>query len=150
MAGESVTITGLVEFGQTLRDAPRLIVEEFFPHALEAGAEVIEAALRARTPELESQRKIHLRDALVTDIEIDPPSLSGTADTGFGAEGERALWVEFGHREVTHGPNRRQVGRSAAHPFMRPAAVAAAEGAIEAFADSLAKNINAAYTRGNS
>ena len=136
MAKDYVTVEGLVEVQQMLRDTPRRIVEQYFPAALAAGAAVIEAELHARTPfqEGKTEGRPHLRDSLVTEVAVNGQALHGTADVGYGAEGFRAVFVEYGH-----GPN------TSAHPFMRPGTDAAAAGAIEAFADSIADSIN----RGN-
>jgi hypothetical protein len=133
-------IIGLEDCKRDLLALPRLFVRDSFPGALKAGGGVIEQELAARTPEgvtLTTSAKEYgpLRDDLDTEIEIDEQRLTGNAKVGFAGKGFVARMVEFGHREVTH--KGKQVGEVKAHPFMRAAAETAADGAVEAFADSL-------------
>jgi hypothetical protein len=132
-------VIGLDDAKRDLLALPGAIVRDLFPDALKAGGDVIERELAVRTPEgdVSTSTKEYgpLRDDLDTEIKIDEQRLTGSAKVGFARKGFVARMVEFGHREVTH--NGKQVGEVKAHPFMRTAAETAADGAVEAFADSL-------------
>jgi HK97 gp10 family phage protein len=149
MAGELITVTGLGEVQRALAEAPRLIVANAYLKALQAAANVIEQEVAIRTPERDegsrNEDDAHLIDGLMTAVELDSQFRGGVAMVGFGKQGHKAMWVEFGHRMVGHKPGKKQLGQVAARPFMRPAADASANKAIEAFADSLAESLKAGY-----
>jgi hypothetical protein len=52
--------------------------------------------------------------------EVAPSGTAGQVKVGFGKEGHKAMWVELGHRMVTHKPDLKEIGKVPAHPFMRP------------------------------
>src|SRR4051812_19267166 len=129
-----ITITGIEEVQQMLRDAPRAIVAAGFAKAGRAAANVIEAEVSLRTPvrsetvwddeafaEFKNATGGDLKKALVSTVEIDAQGRGVHTETGFGKQGHVANWVEYGHRMVSHKPKKREVGFVAAHPFMRPA-----------------------------
>jgi len=130
---ELITITGVEEVQKMLAEAPRVAVANGFLKALQAGAQVIQEAVAARTP-VDTGK---MRDALLTDITIDSSLRGGHAAIGFGKEGHKANFVEYGHRMIGHKPNKKEIGTVAPHPFMRPAAAVSADAAIEAFGDTL-------------
>lgn len=135
-----IDITGFGEVQRDLDDLPRAIVRELFPKALEAGGGVLERELESRTPgegiSTSAKEYGSLRDDL--DLHVHVRQLDGSARAGFTQKGMVALWVEYGHRQLTHEGKQSELDRVKAHPFMRPAADTAADAAIDAFADSLA------------
>lgn len=144
MPKDVIAITGLEETKQGLRDLPQSIVRDFFPDALAAGGAVMEREVRVRTPraikESTSGKEYGpLTEHLGTDVEIDTQRLEGSAKSGFTDDGFPARFLEFGHRQITHAGA--PAGQVVAHPFMRPAAAAAEDEAVEAFAQHLAENI---------
>jgi hypothetical protein len=120
---------------------PHTIVVQAFLQALSAGGAVILAEVAARTPERDegerNEDQIHLIEALTYETELDTNGQGGRVRIGFGREGRRAMWVEYGHRLMSHNPDEKEIGTVPAHPFMRPAADAAADAAIEAFRATL-------------
>lgn len=151
MPDSTITITGLQETENMLATAPKNVVANSFLRALDAAGKVIEAEVWPRTPiELKAAvNKAHggkgaLVGRLDNFIELDSQFRGGTIEIGFGPLGHIALWVEYGHRQVTggrltkegKGPGR-LVGTVEPHPFMRPAFDASADAAIDAFASSL-------------
>jgi hypothetical protein len=146
MPTELIKITGLAEVQQTLRNMPRTLAAQAFFDALRAGVEPIMREVAARTPEAsEGEHKedqTHLIDALMCEIEIDSQGRGGHAAVGFGREGRKALWVEYGHNLVGHEPGKKLIGSVAPHPFMRPAADASADEAIAAVARVLESKVN--------
>jgi HK97 gp10 family phage protein len=132
-------VIGLDDCKRDLLGLSQEIVEDLFPAALAAGGDVIEQELEARTPEdpdaTSAKKYGTLRDDLDTKIETDGRRLTGNAKVGFKRKAYVARFLEYGHRNVTHKD--KQVGATPANPFMRTAAEASADGAVEAFADSL-------------
>ena len=148
-----IQITGLEQVQRNLAEAPAHIVASSYTKALDAGIKVIEAEVAARTPVQVEDYGLHqesgsLLDHIMTTVEIDSSLRGGVAKVGFGKYGQVANWVEYGHRQVTHQPGKREVGFTPAHPFMRPALAAAADAAIEAFAETLAASLEAAVNHG--
>jgi hypothetical protein len=148
MAGE-VTVTGLAEVQRLLDEAPGLIVGRAFQKASEAACLVIEETLYFMTPEREegerSEDQVHLRDAIMREIEMDSRFRGVVADIGFGREGYRAMWVEYGHRMVGHKPGKKPLGIVPPHPFIRRAFEASADKAIAVFQDVLVTELAAIY-----
>lgn len=130
-----ITVRGIPEVQRNLAEFPRILVMGAFNKALSRAVAVFERELRARTPEADystsSEEYGHLVDALTDVIEIDTNGRGGRASIGFGRKSMVALWVEFGHRMLSHSG--KDVGTVQAHPFMRPAFEAAADAALEAF-----------------
>jgi hypothetical protein len=92
---EESFILNLDEVKQSLLDLPDEIVRDTFADALRAGAGVVESELRARTPlGADDKEQEHLRDAIETKVSVD--TLDGSAETGFGDLGYRAVFVEYG------------------------------------------------------
>lgn len=148
-----VRITGLEDVERRLKNAPKQLVAHAFTKALDRAIGVVEAEVHARTPEGPDQGE--LKSNIVTAIEIDSNYQGGAAVCGFSSRRSArtgkpmdaiASWVEFGHVQVGHGSkksSRRAIGHVPAHPFMRPAAAAAAERAIQVFTDSLLDSLTA-------
>lgn len=146
-----VTVTGLAEVQRMLTEAPRLIVANAYLKALSAAADVMEATLYSVTPERDEGDRnediVHLRDAIVREIQLDSRFQGGTLDIGFGAEGFRALWVEYGHAMIGHKPDKKPLkpGQIPPHPFMRRAFDQCADQCIEAFANTLESELRQIY-----
>lgn len=143
MPDDIVFITGLEDVRKSLDDLPAQIVRELFQDALAAGGAVIEQELVRRTPRADtvttSAKKYgRLIDDIATTVEVDPKSLTGSARTGFSDDGFVARMVEYGHTQISDG---KVTGSTPAHPFMRPAADAAEDAAVEAFTESLGEKI---------
>lgn len=133
-----ITIRGIPEIQRNLRDFPRQLVQRAFTKALSRAAAVFEEELRSRCPESDSDSSDesgHLIDFLTSEITIDSGGRGGRARIGFGRLSRRALWVEYGHRMVSH--KGKQIGEVKPHPFMRAAFAAAADKAIEAFTEAI-------------
>lgn len=133
----SIEITGIQEVQHLLDTAPERIVKHAFAKSLAAAAVPVVQELQMRTPVEHGDLKAHI----MTDIAIDANGKGGSAAVGFGREGHKALWVEFGHRMVGHKPGKKQVGQVPAHPFIRPAFDASANKAIEAFSETLLESL---------
>jgi len=140
-----IQITGLQEVQRRLTEAPSVLVEKVFTQALDRAAGVIAAELEARTPVGEEEE---LAENVIVKVAIDPGKRGGTAAVGFSSRQSSrtgkpfdliALWVEYGHRLLSH--KRKAIGHVPAHPFMRPAALASADKAAETFADVLIENL---------
>ncbi len=131
MAG--ITVRGIPEIKRNLSNFPRALVIGCFNRALSRAAAVFEAEVRERCPETDfstsSEEYGHLVDNLQSTITIDSQGRGGKARIHFGKSSFVALWVEYGHRMVTH--KGRQVGTVAANPFIRQAFAAAADRALE-------------------
>jgi HK97 gp10 family phage protein len=156
MADFNISIEGLEETVAMLEQAPRTIAARGYRKALQAGANVIANAVEARTPIKAEEtggllEQGELRESLVTDIELNSDLRGGVAEIGFGKNGHVALWVEYGHRQVEHGAKwadrqkgyeGKLLGEVPAKPFMRPAADASAEAAVDAYAESLKQTVS--------
>lgn len=137
----SVTVRGIPEVQRNLKEFPRLIVLNCFRKALARAAAVFEQELAARAAAMEtdystsSEEYGHLVDNLMSEITIDTNGRGGRLKVGFGKKGFVALWLEYGHRMVTH--QGKQIGSVKAHPIMRPAFDAAADRAVEVFTETV-------------
>lgn len=150
MAGEIVRITGLEDVQRMLREAPKHIVVTGYARALNAAAQVIARELHYRTPERNegdrNEEEAHLIDSIVVDVQVDANGQGGRAQVGFGKEGWKANLIEYGHEMIGHLPNKKNLGRPVpANPFMRRTTDAAAEEAIQAFQDSIARTVREEY-----
>jgi hypothetical protein len=109
---------------------------------LHAAGEVIEAAIDVRTP-VRTNRIGGDKDypSLITDLSVkvtlDSGGRGGLAEVGFFKQAYVAQWVEYGHRMVGHSPGKKNQGSVPAHPFLRPAADASEDAAVEAFIGSV-------------
>jgi hypothetical protein len=148
----TMTVSGLDGVIKLLDEAPATVVSTAFVKAADAAGEVIVSALWPRTP-IDIKAAMNAahggKGALVTQldhfVELDKQLRGVSLEIGFGSLGHLALWVEYGHRMVTHKPGRKQVGDVPAHPFMRPAFDASAEAAIDAFGEALAEALRSAF-----
>lgn len=140
-------ITGLEQVQRALQDSSRLIVAASFARALDRAAGVFAAEVALQAAALgDSDSDTPLAEHVKTSVEVDTHKRGGIADVGFDqTQDERtgipqdlkAYLIEYGHFIVTHKPEKDVRGFVRARPFMRAAFEAAAERAIEAFADSL-------------
>ena len=132
-------IRGIPECQKNLSDFPKLLVMNCFRVALGRAIAVFEAEVRARTPESDystsSEEYGHLIDNLMSTVTIDTQARGGRAVLSFGRKGFLAVWLEFGHRKVTH--KGREIGSVAAKPFMRQSFETASEAALDAFTETV-------------
>jgi hypothetical protein len=139
MTDGGITVRGIPEVQRNLKDFPRLLVMGCFRKALARAAAVFEEELAARCPESDystsSEEYGHLIENIASQITIDTQGRGGKARIGFGKKGFLALWLEYGHRMVTH--KGRQVGTVEATPFVRPAFEAAADRALAVFVEEV-------------
>src|SRR5258707_312105 len=134
---EGITVRGIPEVQRNLKGFPRLLVMQCFRKALSRAAAVFEQELAARCPEGElstsTEEYGHLVDNVMSTVEIDSQGHGGKAQIGFGRKSMVALWVEYGHRLLSH--KGKPIGHVQPHPFMRAAFQAAADRAIEVFTE---------------
>lgn len=146
----SITITGIDETIAMLRDAPRDIAAAGFAKAGRAAGNVIQAELERRTPVDTGE----LKKALRVDVELDAQLRGVHVSAGFGKQGYKANWVEYGHKisrarlgkrfgNIEHYLSGK--GFVPAHPFMRPAFEASAQASVDAFAESLKQTVESEY-----
>lgn len=136
-----ITVRGIPEVQRNLADFPKLLVMGAFTKALSRAAAVFEAELRANTPETDystsSDEYGHLVDCLTDELEIDTNGRGGRVRVGFGRKGYVALWVEYGHRMLSHSGQKTKLDRTKANPFMRQAFENAADAALDAFTEAI-------------
>ena len=139
-----ITVTGLVEVQRMLSELPKAIVAKGYLNALSAAGNVLKDEVDARTPirlEVSGEDLLvsggDLKAALMMKVELDTGLRGGSVDIGFGKQGYKANWVEYGHRMVGHKPGKKALGQVPPHPFLRPAFDAKADEAIAVFAESL-------------
>jgi hypothetical protein len=152
--GAFVNIVGLSDVQQMLREAPTDIVALGFIRALQAGGNVIANQVEVRTPVKKEDTgglldKAELRESLMIAFSLDSKLKWGAAQIGFGKNGHVALWVEYGHKMLGHRPGKKSLTLPVRpHPFMRPAADAAADPAIAAVAASLSDTVRTYFPQG--
>lgn len=144
-----VSIEGAEDVEKLLRDEiPKIVASHGMLRAAEAASRVIEIELYARTPERDEgdrdEEQPHLRDSMTTAITLDSRHRGVTVDIGFGKVGYIAHFVEYGHRMIGHKPDKKMLGTVEQKPFMRPAAAAAAQPAIDLFGETLMEHLRAA------
>ena len=137
----SITVRGIPEVQRNLGAFPKLLVLGCFRKALARSAAVFEDELARRCPETDystsSDEYGHLVDSIVSHITIDFQGRGGRGVIGFGDKSFVALWIEYGHRMVTH--KGKQIGSVVAHPFVRASFAAAADRALEVFVEEVQK-----------
>jgi hypothetical protein len=151
-----ITITGLQETMELLREAPRTLVARGYTKALSAAGNVIADRLEVNTP-IKAQDtggildRGELREAITVAVELDSQFRGGSVDVGFdprkGAD-HVALWLDSGHRLVGHKPGKKQLGTFAGTGFMRRTADETAEAAIDKFAESLKETASEVFPQG--
>ena len=144
-------ITGLREVQQKLKDASRLIVAASYAKALDRAGGVFAAAIQERAEGLdESGSDTPLSEHVVVTVEVDTQKRGGIATVGFDSTQDartgipqdlKAFLVEFGHRLVSHKPDKKEVGHVPAHPFVGPAFDQSADKAVEVFAETLKETL---------
>lgn len=135
-----ITVRGIPEVTRNLEEFPKLLVMSCFAKALSRAIAVFEAELRATCPEADyettsSEEYGTLLENLMSTVEIDSGGRGGRARVGFGKKSMVALWLEYGHRKVTHSG--KDIGFVPANPFMRRAFAAVAERAVEVFVEEV-------------
>ena len=147
MADIGITVEGLQETILMLDQAPRTVVARGYVKALSAGGNVIADEVERNTPEKAEDTggvldKGELRDSLVVSVELDSQYRGGHALVGFTSSNNAdsvALWLDFGHRMVSHSG--KVLGSVAGNGFMRRSADASTEAAIDALAKSLRQTV---------
>lgn len=115
--------------------APREAMPEALLKGLASGGKVVEDAIRVQLAP--HNKTDELLNDLDTTITLDAEFRGGVAMSGFSRDqGRVANWLEFGHREVGHKPDKKEEGMAAPEPFMRPAAELSAGAAVDAFDDA--------------
>lgn len=132
-----IEIEGVEEVAQMLQTLPKHVVASGFLKAGQAAGKVIKDAVAARTPEKTGDMKA----ALMMEVELDSDFRGVNVEIGFGKQGYKANFVEYGHRMVGHQPEQKDLGTVEPHPFMRPAAEVSAEGAIDMFSETLMEEL---------
>jgi hypothetical protein len=141
----SFNISGIEEACAMLDRVPKETAKVGIARALAAAAVPIVQAVEAVTPEITGD----LKKALRTDIGLDTDSYGGYACINFGNQGHVANWVEYGHRMIGHkalGKLRDIHEPVVPHPFMRPAAAASGEAAVDAFTETLGRELASGTT----
>jgi HK97 gp10 family phage protein len=147
-----IQIRGLEQVQQHLEELPTLLVARAFAKALDQAGGVMAAEVEARTP-IETGE---LSENVIVAVEVLVEKKGGRALVGFdphkrhAGEGASmdsvALWVEMGHREVTHKPKKQEIGHVPAKPFMRGAFETAADRTIEVFAEVLVDSLSTMWS----
>jgi HK97 gp10 family phage protein len=125
------TISGLEGVEAALEEISAKLAEEYALEACNKGANVLEAAVAARTP---------VREGLLVGSIEKVPVVAGKLGTvavavGFGEQGYKARFIEFGHRT----PGLKSF--VPANPFMRNAFETSKDQAVEAFTQSITESI---------
>jgi hypothetical protein len=155
--GFDIQISGIEEACAMLENVPKDMRRVAFARALTAAAVPVVKELAAWTPVAELPAGMYespgsLQDHIVVDIQVDlEGGKGGVAHIGFpSGYGHIANWLEFGHRIVAHGAKwsdrmknyaGKLLGWAQPKPFMRPAAIASSEAAVEAFTESLMESL---------
>lgn len=138
---EGITVRGIPELQRNLAAFPRLLVMGCFAKALSRAAGVFEEALRAECPDADFASSDEdygkLLDNITSEVVIDTQGRGGRAKIGFGRKGFVALWVEYGHRMLSHEGKKTKLDRVKANPFMRKAFETAADRAVEVFVETV-------------
>jgi hypothetical protein len=129
-----IEVEGIEDVVDALTTAPRSAIPSALVRGLAAGGAVIEEYMTGRIPDKTGQ----MLEDLGTTVTLDADFRGGIAAVGFGSkQGPIAGWVEYGHRMIGHAPVKKQEGQVEPRPFMRPAAEASAEEAVEVLGDTL-------------
>lgn len=137
-----ITVEGTDQVCAMLAEAPKHAIPLALVRGFTAGGKVIEQYMVGRIP----VRTGELLADLDVEVALDADSRGGYAAVGFshGGSAERGLgqdyvarFLEYGHRMVGHKPDKKVLGKVEPYPFMRLAAEAAVEEAVEAFANAV-------------
>jgi hypothetical protein len=143
---DNVQIEGLEEAQLMLRTAPRVMAQKALGRGMLAASKVVAEEVRRRLPvsTKATHTDPHLADSITVDIQIDQQAGAAHAEIGYGKQGYRGLWLEYGHQQITggqEGSGGRVVGFVPPHPVMRPAVIASADAAIEAFGEAFVSTV---------
>lgn len=135
----SVKLEGLDKAQQVMRELGPQLAQRGLRKGLQAGADVLGTAIQAATP----IKTGLLKASVGTSVSLSNKDQAGIGAVGFGKQGYVARLVEFGHRIVSKGKKlgKRETGKAAPHPFMRPAFDASAQTAVDAFIRVLRETI---------
>lgn len=141
MPDELIRIRGIDEVCAFLDRIPKDNLPGALLSGLDAGGKVLSEFLVGTT--MAHERTGKLMADLDTVIQLDYNGQGGVAMVGFSkSQAYKALWLEYGHRMVGHKPNKKDLGAFAPRPFMRVAADAGAEEAIDAFVDAVLSSLD--------
>lgn len=134
-------ISGLAETQRMILDVAG-DVQDALPEAMKAASSIVEKALREDAPRGDrsggESKFPPLEASVITDVSITKNL--AVASTGFGEAGPVALWNERGHRIVGH--TRKDTGkRTVPNPFMARSTLRCADQAVNAFVDSMTRNL---------
>jgi len=150
-----ISVSGVGEACAMLDRVPKETARVGFARALAAAAVPIVEAVDVLTPvsaknELWDDETFSsipgtgtgsLKKALHTDVYLDSDGYRGVASINFGRQGHVANWVEYGHHLIGHKPKKKEIGEVQPHPFMRPAAKASGDAAVDAFTETLEREL---------
>jgi HK97 gp10 family phage protein len=138
MAGFTVSITGLKELDQRLKEMATSDAKRCIRKALKSGALIMQESIRSRAPvrpDLPSTTALPV-GALASDIEIHNLVLDDHLAVSIGPGSHTAFQaslVEWGHE--------RKGGQVPSHPFLRPAYESTREESVAAIVTTLAAEI---------
>jgi hypothetical protein len=137
MADENITIEGIEETLTALdRISDAMAHEVIQPALLAAGVPVLKA-LSTKTPVRTGDLLKHM------SMSLKGEGKDWDLQIGFPGAAQKVRWLEYGHHEVGHAPDHKELGEATPHPFMRPALEESVDAALEAFKDSVDKSIDA-------
>lgn len=148
----NATVSGIEDVVALMQRLRTISLQKALGYALAAAGVPIVGEIHVRCPErLEVERDEtipHLADSLESLIEIDRQGRGGRLTIGFGKQGYIALWVEYGHRIVTHKPALRDTGkRSKPNPFLRESMDAAEAQAVDRFFETFIRVLEDEITK---
>jgi hypothetical protein len=140
-------ITGLEQVQKRLREAAPTLVIKTFAKALDRASGVMAAEVELRAEgHPDSGSDTRLAEHVIIKTEIDTRARGGVSTVGYDSSLDertgipqdlKGYLVEYGHRMVTHKPEKKEVGHVPAYPIMRPAFDSSADNAIEVFAETV-------------
>ena len=140
------TVTGLPGVLEKLRAAGPKLAAKAMRKGLRAGGKVLREAVAERTP----VKTGLLRENIKLRVSVSEKKMRGRASVGFGKQGYIARFVELGHRQVSHKPEKKEIGHVPAHPFMRPAFDSSVKKATEVFGTVVRASLPAVAAPGSS
>lgn len=154
MADEiTLEVSGLSELDDMLSELPARMAKQIFGHALKAAGAVVLKDMRARCPVLtkdagpfsNSLPAGALLQDLSAKVSLYPQNNAGVCRVGpSDRTAYVAVWLEYGHLLMSHGKKgkRKEIKHIAAKPFMRQAADATAQAAVDVFGAELAAGLD--------
>jgi HK97 gp10 family phage protein len=135
-----ITMFNFTQIERALDELGPKLGKKALSKAIKAGIGVIDTAVGNTTP----VKTGALKGAKKVRISMKGDYKSGKATLGFGKQGYKAKWIEFGHKLVKgkkSSGTRKVYGRVKANPFVRTAFDATKQQSIEAFAEVIAEEL---------